>query len=52
MSNLYYYIPPLLRMLSPNVLHSSKLETVTVTVTATAVIVTVIVVETVTKVDS
>ena len=50
MSNLYYYIPLLLRILSPNVLHSSKLEIVTVIATAVTVIVTVV--ETGTKTDS
>ena len=42
LSNLHHYIPPLLRMLSPNVLYSSKLEIVTVTVTAVTVTVTVV----------
>ena len=50
LSNLHYHIPPLLRTLSPNILHSSKLKTVTVI--ATAVIVIVMVVGTVIKADS
>ena len=50
MSNLHHHIPPLLKTLSPNILHSSKLETVTAT--AIAVTVTVTVVEIVTKADS
>ena len=50
MSNLHHHIPPLLRMLSPNVLYSSKLETVTAITTAVTVII--MVVETVTKADS